>query len=111
MIQPRNTLVVVELIDRPEQKIGDLVIPTNGDLFTEASVAAVGPGTVSAEGGRSETFDLKVGQRVLVKHKDARSGPGGHRTLSDAGQRYVADGKTYMIFEQSSIIGILGDAA
>lgn len=108
MIQPRNTLVVVKLIDKAERQVGKISVPTNKDCYTEAEVVAVGPGTVSAAGGQSETFDLKVGQRVWVKHKSKHiRGAGDIGILTDEGLPYQDGDETFRLFEQSSVVGII----
>lgn len=108
MIQPRNTLVVVKLIDKAERQVGKISVPTNRDCYTEAEVVAVGPGTVSAAGGQSETFDLMIGQRVFVKHKSKHTrGPGDLGTLTDEGLPYQDGDESLRLFEQSSIVGII----
>jgi|GEM_PF-2849928 len=107
MIQPRNTLVVVKLITAAERKVGAITVPTNQECYTEAEVIAVGPGNVSAEGGRSETFDLMPGQRVWVKHKKKIRVGANASTFEDEGLPYRDGEELYHCFEQSSIIGIL----
>lgn len=107
MIKPRNTLVVVKLMDKKEEQIGNIVVPDHENLYTEAEVIAIGPGTVSAEGGVSETFDLVKGQRVLVKYKQLHPQLG--TTL--AGIKYTDSGQLFYIFEQTSIVGIVADPA
>lgn len=105
MIQPRNTLLVVNLIEKKEQRVGTVIVPGADDLYCEAEVKAVGPGTISASGGVSETHDLDPGQRVMVKayEKDRNGG----RVL--AGIKYIDNDKIYYIFEQSSIVGIIAE--
>lgn len=102
MISPRNTLVILRLAMKPEEKIGNISISNNEALYTEAEVMAVGPGSISAEGGVSETFDLKVGQRVLVQHKQETP-----RGKKDMGIRYVFSGEIFYLFEQTAIFGII----
>jgi co-chaperonin GroES (HSP10) len=106
VIQPRNHLVVVKLIEQAQKQVGKIVIPTNAEKYTEAEVVAVGPGTVAAEGGRPETHDLKPGQRVLVRHKEDRVGPAG-QYLELAGIPYRVDDQTYHVFPQERIVGII----
>jgi co-chaperonin GroES (HSP10) len=76
-------------------------------MYTHAKVVAIGPGNVSAAGARSETFDLRVGQTVLVKHKEGRPVGGGRFAVSDLGVEYREDFARYKIFEQTSILGII----
>jgi co-chaperonin GroES (HSP10) len=108
MIKPRNSLVVLRLIEKAEYKVGKITVPSNSECYCEAEVVAVGPGCVSAEGGRSETFDLKPGQRVWVKHK-TKFHQGQMTRLEDAGLPYRDGEVTYHGFEQTSIIGILAE--
>jgi co-chaperonin GroES (HSP10) len=110
MLTPRNTLVVVRLLEKPEQKVGAITVPSFQDEYCEADIIRVGPGNVAAEGGVSETFDLKEGQRVYVKHKKAGHGPMGKQLLL-AGIRFLDNDEVFYIFEQSSIIGILSEPA
>lgn len=105
MIQPRNTLLVLDIIEKTSQQVGKIVVPTNGDLYTEAEVVAVGPGINRHE---SEVFDLKVGQRVFVKYKEQRGNPM-TTPPSLVGVKYIDDGKVFYIFEQVSILGILAE--
>jgi co-chaperonin GroES (HSP10) len=105
MIRPRNSLVVLRLIEKAVQQHGSLIIPATKENFCEAEVMAVGPGTVAAAGGISETIDLKPGQLVFVNHKKPTQG--GNTVY--AGIPYRLDGKTYFIFEQTQVIGIISD--
>jgi co-chaperonin GroES (HSP10) len=104
MIQPRNTLVVLRLITKSTRRVGQITVPTGNDLYTEAEVMAVGPGNVSAAGGRSETFDLAVGQLVFLKHKSDSP-----RGKIDQFVPYVHDGKTFAMVEQTQVLGILAE--
>ena len=108
MIVPRNTLVVCKLIEKADRQVGKITVPTNTDLYCEAEVLAVGPGSVSAEGGRSETFDLRPGQRVWVKHKERRPMQGAMIGF-DAGILYQQGEEKYYIFEQTNILGIIAE--
>lgn len=67
-IRPRGGLVLVRLLDRAEQKIGKIVVPspTTGSIYAVAVVLEVGPGTW--DGGRQvATEDLKPGQRIIFQ--------------------------------------------
>jgi co-chaperonin GroES (HSP10) len=108
MIVPRNTLVILELILKQERKVGAITVLANNELYAEAEVVAVGPGTKSAEGGVSETFDLKVGQRVWVRAKNKVRTQLGEGT-DIAGIEYRDGDKVYHIFEQGSILGIIAE--
>jgi co-chaperonin GroES (HSP10) len=105
MFQPRNTFVVVKMDEISERKEGAIVVSTNSDQFNTGTVVAIGPGSISADGGRSETFDLHVGDRVLVKHQDVRAqGNALHKV--NTGTTYTHDGEKFTIFEQMAIIAI-----
>lgn len=108
MIQPRGTLVVLELIEASERTQGAVVIPTHKDKMCEAIVVAFAPGNVAAAGGRSETHDLRLGQRVLVNHKqDGRNALSGQAELKPTYMPYASGGKTYALIEERYIFGIL----
>lgn len=115
MLGPRNTLVEVEILpDQKEKKIGNIVIPDNRDLYAEGIVRNFGPGNPAmlssvTSGYHSETTDLRVGQRVLVKRYDVR--PMGQGLVkNEAGIKFIRDGKTFLLFEQMSIVYILEEA-
>ena len=108
MISPRNTLVVVRIIDEPTKKIGSIVVSTNAEMYAEADVLAVGPGNINAAGAREETHDLKVGQRVLVKHQDVKP-RGNEMWRAKTYIEYAKDDVKYQIFEQSHIVAILAE--
>lgn len=103
MLTPRNTLVLVRLHEQPARQVGKITVPTNADQFTEAEVIAVGPGNVSAQGGISETFDLKVGQRVLVLYKDRDPRTG----LKNCGIPVRQNDETLYLYEQARVMGIV----
>jgi co-chaperonin GroES (HSP10) len=106
MLTPRNTLVVCRMLLKDERKVGKIVVPANNDMYGEAEVLAVGPGNLSAEGGRSETHDLHPGQIVLVKYQDVRP-MGNALAKSLAGIEYQDGDKKLVIFEQMSVIAII----
>lgn len=106
MFQPRNTLVVIELIEEKERKIGAITIPTNSELYCEGIIQGIGPGNIGAAGARSETGDLKIGQRVLVQHQQVRQ-MGAGLAKSKCGIEYTRDGKKFMLFEQANVLAIL----
>lgn len=108
MIRPRNTLVVVRLIEQATKTVGAIVVPTNNDQYCEAEILAVGPGNVAAGGGRSETFDLKAGQYVWVKAREVRQ-VGNQFHKMELGTVYQSGEQKYMMIEQSTIFGIIAD--
>ena len=105
MIQPRNTLVLVRLHEQTARQVGHITVPTNGEQFTEAEVISVGPGNISADGGRSETHDIQVGQRVLVlyKEKDPRFGN------KHVGIPIQQNGETLYLYEQGRVLAIVAE--
>lgn len=107
LIKVRNTLIVLDVIEQKEKKVGDITVPANNDLYAEAEVMAVGPGLSLTMNDRTETSDLKVGQRVLVKHKQQQKPPPYPPEL--AGIRYQEGTKFYYIFDQTSIVGIIAE--
>lgn len=109
MFRPRNTLVSVVLCPKQEDQIGLITVPTAHNEYAEAEIVEVGPGTVSAEGGISETADLQPGQRVWVKSKGKRPSPNGP-ILIDEGLHFRDGDRDLYLFEQSSIVAILRNA-
>lgn len=112
MLQPRNSFVVVRLVLKPEERRGQIVVPTGQDEYAEGEIVAVGPGSVSAAGGVSETHDLKAGQRVLVKHKRRQSRPdavGGmaHRFVDEGLKLKPEQGDDLYLFEEQNIIAVV----
>jgi co-chaperonin GroES (HSP10) len=106
MIKPRNTLVLVKLIEKKELKIGQITVPDFDDLYSEAEVLAVGPGSAAGV-SQTETFDLQKGQRVWIQTK--RKMPGGLSRLE--GIRYVEGGESFYLFEQMNVLGIIAEPA
>ena len=118
LMQPRNTLVLIELKKKPEEKIGRIFVKTDSDQFCEGDVLAVGPDCISAEGGQSATHDLKAGQRVLVQWQviQRQKQPGGvtiERGRRENGlklEENVTGGrKDLYLFEQTAIMAILDE--
>lgn len=105
-IQPRNSLVLVKLFPRKDDIVGQIMVPSANDQYTEGKVVAIGPGSIAAAGGQSETFDLQIGHRVWIKYKERGRGPTGPM-LMNAGL-LLRDGESeFYLFEQSSIVAIL----
>lgn len=110
MLKPRNTVVVLELIEQTEKKINGLVLPNGNTLYQYAKVIAVGPGGGSVAGGHTETHDLKPGQIVFLQSKMVGRGElDGRPTAKIAGVQYIHDQKAYYLFEQTSILGIVAE--
>lgn len=110
MILPRNTLVLVRMIDEPIKKVGAIIVTTNAEMYAEAEVLAVGPGNINSVGARIETHDLQVGQRVLVKHQDVKITSQGVMKAKTYIE-YSKDDVKYQIFEQTHIVAILEQPA
>lgn len=112
-IKPRNTLVLVRLVKLPEEKVGNIIVKTDMDQFSEAEIIAVGPDTVSAEGGQSGTRDLKPGQRVLVQYQTVMVSPDGiQRKTKLQGLKIketIAGERDLYFFEQHNIMAILAE--
>jgi co-chaperonin GroES (HSP10) len=113
MMKPRNTLVLVRLVKKEEEKIGQIVVKTDKDQFCEAEVIAVGPDTISADGGESGTRDLKAGQRVLVQYQTIMVSPDGiQRKTKPQGLKLketIAGERDLYLFEQHNIMAILAE--
>lgn len=105
----RNTLVLVRILPREEERINGLIMPdTNSQNYSSAKVIAVGPGTVVEDKVQSETFDLKPGQRVFIEsHGSGRSGSG-QAVRQFKGINLTVGGESYTMFEQASILAITG---
>lgn len=106
MLVPRNTLVLVKLIEKKELRIGQITVPDFDDLYTEAEVLAVGQGSVGLGCSQTETSDLKVGQRVFIQYKRK---VGGSIISRLEGIRYVEGGESFYLFEQTNILGIIAE--
>ena len=106
MIRPRNTLVLVKLIESATRTVGQIVQTTNRDMFTQATVLAVGPGNIAAEGGVSDTFDLHPGQIVTVLYKESRRGPVGEELKNVGVPVTLEDGSSAFLYEQNRIVTI-----
>jgi len=110
---PRNTLILLRLKLKAEERVGELIVPAGNEEYAEAEVLAVGPGNIMSAGGQSETFDLKPGQRVLVKHKKKMQRPaqvGGVQTtyMPEGIPLKPKDGEDLWLFEQGNILAIVG---
>jgi hypothetical protein len=84
-------------------------MPHNSELYCEAEVVGVGPGTSMAGGSRSETFDLLPGQVVWIEHMKIKQMGGGTLAKFGAGIEFNAQGEPLLILEQTQIMGILAD--
>lgn len=114
LLRPRNTLVLVELKKKPEERRGAIYVKTDSEMFAEAAVLAVGPDCISAAGGQTSTHDLRPGQRVLVQVLVlTKDGMGMTRSKKENGlklEENVTDGrKDLYLFEQTAIMAILAE--
>jgi co-chaperonin GroES (HSP10) len=114
LLQPRNTLVLVQLKKKPEEKRGQIIVKTDSEMFSEADVLAVGPDCVSAAGGQAGTHDLKVGQRVLVQFQTlTKDGHGMVRGRKEQGlkleENITGGRKDLYLFEQTALMAILAE--
>lgn len=68
-LRPRMGLCLIRLIEQKETKTnaGIIVPNSEGAMWQEAELLAVGPGIPNEHGVPYGTDDLKVGMRVLVK--------------------------------------------
>lgn len=106
-IQPRNTIIALLLHEQAEKKTGaGVIVPGHADTFCEGTIVSVGPGTLSAAGGQSETFDLKPGQRVLVAARQKMQNQLGGFDYKHTG--IELEGGVFL-YEQSKILGIITD--
>lgn len=113
-LKPRNTLVLVRLVKKEEEKIGRIVVKTDTDQFAQAEVIAVGPDCVSAAGGQSATHDLKPGQRVLVQYQVIMRAPDGiTRGKRPQGlelkETLVGGERNLYLFEQNNVMAIIAE--
>lgn len=110
-LQVRNTLVLVEIEDLKNTMIGQLLVPVEKKEYCVGRVISIGPGNVISTGGRSETDDLKVGDRVLVRSQIKVQGrvPGAVNYRS-TGIELSKEGKLVQaLFEQTEIVAIYVD--
>lgn len=107
MITPRGNFVLAQIVEQVERKVGGITMPAGEDCYCEAEIVAVGPGNILAAGALPDTHDLKPGQRVWLNHRRAREGAGGLRSFHPMGITYIQDGKTFFLFDQMSILGII----
>lgn len=105
--RPRNTLVLCQLMHQAERKVGGIAVPTTNDCYCEAEVIQVGAGIDRVGGARSDTYDLKIGQIVFVKHRRLVSQQ--MKIYQESGIPITVDGQRYFLMEESDIGAILFD--
>ncbi len=92
-IKPLGQRVLVKRIDADEISAGGIVLPdTAKEKPQEAEVIALGTGGKD-ENGNDFTFDVKVGDSVLVSKY--------------GGTDVKLDGEDYVLLSQSDILGIM----
>lgn len=108
-IQPRNSLVLVRLVKKTEEKVGLVYVKLDEMEYCEGEIIAVGRGTarVSA-GGESECTDLAPGQRVLVQHKRKHQAGPDRAYLIPEG---IDVGNDLRLFEQCNILAIFPETS
>ncbi len=91
-LQPLGDRVLVKQIEEKEQVKGGIIIPDAAkEKSQEAEVLALGTGNVGE--GKSFTFDVKVGDKVLISKY--------------GGTEVALDGVTYMLLRQEDIMAII----
>ncbi|HEX29489.1 co-chaperone GroES [Candidatus Poribacteria bacterium] len=92
-IEPLADRVVVEPVEKEEEKIGSIIIPdTAKESPIEGKVVAVGPGRTLESGKRLE-MAVKPGDRVLYN--------------KFAGTEVKIEGKELLIMRESDILAII----
>lgn len=102
MLKPRNSFVVVSIIEKSARQVGAIIVPVGGEAFTEALVVAVPDKTDTAR----FTSDLAVGQVVWVQHKRPVKGPQG-QSLADSFIPYQEGKHRYALLEETQIMGVI----
>ncbi len=93
-IKPLGDRVLVKHIEEDEQVRGGIIIPDSAkEKPQEAEVIALGTGKAD-EKGKKSTFEVKVGDRVLVSKY--------------GGTEVKLDGDTYTLMREDDILGIIG---
>lgn len=92
-VKPLGDRVLVELVEEKETKKGGIIIPDSAkEKPTEGVVRALGTGKVNDD-GKKQSFEVKVGDRVLVSKY--------------GGTEIKIDGKEYKIFGADDLIAVV----
>ena len=92
--KPLGDRVLVKPIEADEVAENGIIIPDSArEKPLEGEVVALGPGKTE-EDGKKTTFDVKVGDRVLVSKY--------------GGTEVKIDGQEYTILRQDDILGVVG---
>lgn len=110
-LKARLGLVIVEYIQKPEEKVGEIVL--TGELnreLREAIVVSVGPGFNNLE----PIEDLKIGDKVLVRYQSNVSPPSQPGRVTQPVYRTIGTplvdrekNKTFYMHNQSDIVAII----
>jgi chaperonin GroES len=92
-VKPLGDRVLVELVEEKEVKKGGIIIPDSAkEKPTEGVVRALGTGKTNDD-GKKQSFEVKVGDRVLVSKY--------------GGTEIKIDGKEYKIFGADDLIAVV----
>lgn len=105
MLKPRNSFVVVSIIEKSARQVGAIIVPVGGEVYAEALVVAVPDKTDTAR----FTTDLKIGQIVWVQHKRPVKTPQGQPATADSFIPYQEGKHRYALLEESQIMGVIAD--
>ena len=102
---PRNNLVLIKIIKRPETVVGQIIVPKTANQDYElAEVVAVGRGHLQADGTCQGTEDLTPGTRVIVKtSQQVRNLAGGVARARTALPFKVGDDEVELVNEQDIV--------
>jgi hypothetical protein len=104
----RNNFVLVRVLQKQAQKIGNIEIAGALDREIEqVEILSVGLGVISAAGGRADTYDLNPGDLALAQMKTFRKGPGGVDQFQEKQVKLVFEGEALAIIEQYQIIAVI----
>ena len=93
-IQPLGQRVLVKRLDEEETSAGGIIIPdTAKEKPQEAEIVALGVGR--DEDGKEVTFDVKVGDKVLISKY--------------GGTEVKLDGDELLIISQGDILGVIAE--
>jgi co-chaperonin GroES (HSP10) len=109
---PRNSFVLLRLKLPDEKIVGKIVTSAQQDAYAVGEVLAVGPGTIAASGGVSETHDLHNGDSVYVKARQQVPSQVGGVRWEIAGVEVPTGGgeeKLYL-FAEHQIVAIISKA-
>lgn len=111
-LRVRNNNVLLQVIQRKPQQVKGIELAGHLDReIDHALVLAVGPGLISAAGGRADTFDLKEGDYVMAHMRMIRKpSPQAPEQTVEKFVPIVVDNETLKIVDQSQIIAVVDKA-